>query len=114
MAGHLEPGGVMVVEGWLTPDVWIDGYLDLKQVDLPDLKIAFVSLNRSEGRLNIIDLHHVVGTPSGVEHFIEPLRLSMFTVQQYIDAFQAAGLDVEHDPEGLRGRGLYVATKPLP
>ena len=113
MAGHLEPGGVLVVEGWLTPDVWNEGYLSLDQVDLPSLKIARMGLSRSEGHVCILDLHHLVGAPEGVEHFVEALRVSMFTVQQYIDSFQAAGLDVEHDPEGLRGRSLYVAIKPL-
>lgn len=113
MAGHLEPGGVLVVEAWLTPDEWHEGYLNLDHVDLPDLKIARMSLSRSEGHVSILDMHHLVGTPEGVDYFVEPLQASMFTVQQYIESFQAAGLDAEHDPEGLRGRGLYVATKPL-
>ena len=113
MAGHLEPGGVLVVEGWLTPEVWNEGYIGLDHVELSRLKIARMSLSRSEGRICILDMHHLVGTPEGVEHFVETLRACMFTVQQYIDSFQAAGLDVEHDPVGLRGRGLYVAVKPL-
>ena len=113
MAGHLEPGGVLIVEGWLTPEAWIEGHLHLDQVDLPSLKIARMSLSRSEGHVSILDMHHLVGTPEGTEYFVEALRASMFTVQQYIESFQAAGLDVEHDPEGLRGRSLYVAVKPL-
>ena len=113
MAGHLEPGGVLVVEAWLTPDEWREGYLNLDHVNLPNLKIARMSLSRSEGHVSILDMHHLVGTPEGVEYFVEPLHASMFTVQQYIASFQAAGLDAQHDPEGLRGRGLYVAVKPL-
>ena len=112
MAGHLEPGGVLVVEGWLTPEVWNEGHLHLDHVDLPGLKIARMGLSRSEGHVSILDMHHLVGTPEGMEYFVETLRASMFTVQQYIESFRAAGLDVEHDPEGLRGRSLYVAVKP--
>ena len=113
MASHLEPGGVLVVEGWLTPDEWNEGHLSLVRVDLPNLKIARMGFSRSDGHICTLELHHLVGTPAGVEHFVESLLVSLFTVQQYIDSFQAAGLDVQHDPVGLRGRGLYVATKPL-
>ena len=27
-----------------------------------------------------------------------------------LDAFRAAGLEAQHDPEGPMGRGLYLAT----
>ena len=113
MASHLEPGGMLVVEGWLTPDEWNEGHLSLVRVDLTNLKIARMGFSRSDGHICTLELHHLIGTPAGVEHFVESLLVSLFTVQQYIDSFQAAGLDVQHDPVGLRGRGLYVATKPL-
>ncbi len=36
---------------------------------------------------------------------------SAFTVAEYLEAFAAAGLDAEHDPEGPTGRGLYTAIR---
>ncbi len=113
MADHLEPGGVMIVEGWLTPDVWIDGHLHLDHVDRPDLKIARLSVSRSDGDISVIDMYHLIGTSEEVQSFSESMRLRMFTVQQCLDAFRAADLNVEHDPQGLRGRDLYVAATPL-
>ena len=54
--------------------------------------------------------------PSGgrrpVDHWIEPHRLALWSDDQYRDAFARAGLDVEHDREGLIGRGLYLGHKP--
>jgi len=37
-------------------------------------------------------------------------RLGLFTVEQYLEAFRAASLEADHDPEGPMGRGLYIAT----
>lgn len=36
-------------------------------------------------------------------------KLGLFTVEEMIRAFREAGLDVEHDMQGLIGRGMYIA-----
>jgi hypothetical protein len=46
-----------------------------------------------------------------VQHFVERHELALFTVQEQLDAFRAAGLAVDHDPAGLIGRGLYTAVR---
>jgi SAM-dependent methyltransferase len=112
LARHLEPGGVLVVEPWLTPDVWQDGHVGGIFVDRPELKIARMNIARRRGDVSLVDFHYLVATPKGVEHLIEPHELGLFTVDQHLDAFRNAGLAVEHDPEGPMGRGLYVGVAP--
>jgi SAM-dependent methyltransferase len=112
MANHLEPGGVLVIEPWLTPDVWEDDHLGAVFVDEPELKIARVNLAEREGRLSRFVFHYLVLTPEGVERFEEPHELSLFTHEEYLAAFRRARLDVEYDAEGLMGRGLYVGCAP--
>ena len=51
-------------------------------------------------------------TNDGAEHFTEHHEAGLFTRAQMTEAFEAAGLAVELDEEGLIGRGLYVATRP--
>jgi SAM-dependent methyltransferase len=110
MARHLEPGGVLVVEPWLTPEVWMDRHVGAVFVDEPELKIARINAAEREGNLSSFEFEYLVGTPEGVEHFTERHELGLFTVEEYLGAFRAAGLEADYDPEGPMGRGLYVTT----
>ena len=114
MARHLEPGGVLVVEPWLSAEAVRIPHVGAVFVDEPELKIARVNTIEVDGRLSSFDFHYVVGTPERVEHFVEHHELALFTREEHLAAFRAAGLQVEHDEEGLMGRGLYIGLKPEP
>ena len=51
MAAQLTEDGVLVVEPWLTPDLWQVGRPHLLSVDEPDLKIARMAISGSKGAL---------------------------------------------------------------
>jgi len=108
LARHLEPGGVVVVEPWLSPDDWRDGHVGAVFIDKPELKIARMNVAARDGNVSIVDFEYLVGTPDGIERFTEHHELGLFTIEQYLEAFRAAGVEVDHDPEGPMGRGLYV------
>ena len=112
LARHLEPGGVLVVEPWLTPDAWIPGRPHLLAHDEPGMAFARVTLSglRDE-RISTTEMHYVVATPDGIDHFVERHDPFLFTDDEMRGAFEAAGLDVEHDEEGLTGRGLWICTQ---
>lgn len=111
MARHLAPGGVLVVEPWFTPESYYPGRLSAGFVDLPDLKAARMNVARVEGCVSVIDFHYLVGTPAGIDSFVERHELALFTWAEYEEAFRMAGLAVERLPKGLAGdgeRGLLV------
>lgn len=114
IARHLEPGGVLVVDPWFEPDMWKDDHIGALFVDEPELKIARMNLNTREGNVTVMDMHHLVATPAGVEHIVARHELGLFTREQYESAFREAGLDVEHFPEALNSRGRYVGVKRRP
>jgi ubiquinone/menaquinone biosynthesis C-methylase UbiE len=112
MAGHVAHEGVLVVEPWFTPELYMVGHLGAVFVDEPDLKIARMNLTELEDGLCKMTFHYLVGTPEGFSYFTEDHTMGLFTHEQYEDAFRRAGLAVEHDPEGgPMGRGLYVGIK---
>jgi ubiquinone/menaquinone biosynthesis C-methylase UbiE len=112
LARHTEPGGLVLVEPWFTPEAWQPGTVRALLVDEPELKIARVNTSFVRGRLSYFDLHYLIGTPEGTEHAVERHELGLFTREEMLAAFQAAGLEVRYDEEGLTGRGLYVGQRP--
>ena len=110
MARHLGPGGVMIVEPFFPPEQWEEGHIWGNFVDQPDLKIARMDVSAPRGPVIPIEFHYMVGTPEGITYFTEHHEIAMFTHEEYVAAFRAAGLEPEHEAEGLMGRGLYVAV----
>ncbi|MCB9232902.1 MAG: methyltransferase domain-containing protein [Bacteroidia bacterium] len=110
-ARHLNPGGLIIVEPWFTPEVWRDGAVHMLNYDSKDLKICRMNVSKSEGNLSVMDFKYLVGTSEGVIQMEEIHKLAMFTVEENFQAFRAAGLSVVHDPKGITGRGLYFAEK---
>jgi SAM-dependent methyltransferase len=111
IAGHLEPGGLVIIEPWFGPDQFISGRTHALFVDQPDIKLARMNVSRVEGRTSILDFKFMVAEDGQITTFEELHRLFMFTDDEYRAAFTQAGLSVELDPEGLIGRGLYIGRK---
>lgn len=111
MANCVLPGGVLVVEPWFTPQDYKEETVHAVFVDQKDLKIARINVSKRKGNLSILDFHFLIGTPAGVESFIERHELGLFTHDQYRTAFERAGLDTRFIPDW--GRGLYLGLKPI-
>lgn len=115
MAGHLKPGGVLVVEPWITPQAFTRGHVGSVFVNQPKLKIARINIANVKGRTSMMIMHYLIGTPKGIRYFTEPHKLTLFTRSEYLNAFRECGLKVRYYSKGLMTgkRGLFVATKPL-
>jgi SAM-dependent methyltransferase len=111
-ARHLSPDGLALVEPWLTPDVWMVGRPHLLTYEAPELVLARATVSgvRDE-RISTTEMHYVVATPSGVEHFVEHHDLYLFTTDEMRAAFGAAGLEADYDADGLTGRGLWICAR---
>jgi SAM-dependent methyltransferase len=111
MAKHLVPGGLLVIEPWFTPETWKPGTVHAMLIDDPDLKIARVNTSLTIGGLSVMDLHHLVGTPTQTNHFVEHHEMGLYTEEDMREAIRSAGLTVRLDADGLTGRGLYFGVK---
>jgi SAM-dependent methyltransferase len=107
---HLNKGGILVVEPWFTPDTWrTDNPVHMLTAETGDAKICRMNISEQEGTLSIINFHYLLGSSKGIEHFTERHELGLFTIDEMKNAFKEVGFIVKYDPEGLTGRGLYIA-----
>ena len=108
MAQHLPAGGVLLIEPWFTPETWRPGTVHARFIDEPDLKMARINTSFVDGRLSSMDMHYLIGTPEGTEHYVERHELGLFTSDEMTHVLTDCGLEVTYDAEGLTGRGLYI------
>lgn len=112
LARHLRPGGVLIVEPWISPEEhpaagepWVEVFEE------PDRRVVVMETSTLADETWVEDAHYLVWTPEGIEHLHEEERTGAFTREDHLQAFRQAGLEVEHDPTGLTGRGLFVGVR---
>ncbi|NDU71400.1 methyltransferase domain-containing protein [Actinomadura sp. DSM 109109] len=111
MAGHLLPGGVLVVEPWWPPERFIEGFVGGDLVRDGDTVVARVSHSTRQGRAARMDVRWTVGRPAGLREFRTVETFTMFTADEFRAAFADSGCDLEHEEAGLNGYGLFVGVR---
>lgn len=112
LAGHLAPGGVIVIEPWVFPDTFTDGYLATDLVEDNEGVVARFSHSVREGGAVVMSVNYLVGdSESGVRHLSDRHRLALFTREQYLEALAAAGCPAEFLQPALFSRGLFVGVR---
>lgn len=107
---HLASGGVVVVEPWLGPEEWHAGSVFMKTAEAEGVKVCRMSHSVVQDGLSILEFQYLVGRAESLEHRREVHELGLFTTEEMGRCFAEAGLPVvEYDPQGLIGRGLFVA-----
>ena len=88
MASHLAAGGVLVIDGWIRPDAWIDpGTVHAEAARADGIAAARVGKSRRDGDKTYLELHHLVATLEGIEHLLDHHELTLFTDDEYQTRF---------------------------
>lgn len=111
LARHVAPGGVLVVEPWLSPDQVVPGHVGMHTADTESVKVARMTSMEVEGRASVLRFHYLVGRDGTVEHLTERHVLWLWTREEYAAALAQAGLEATYDEAGLIGRGLWLAVR---
>jgi predicted TPR repeat methyltransferase len=111
---HLAPGGVALVEPWPTPGVLDPAKRFTHAGEAQGVRVSRHSRVEIEGTLSRLLFDYEIEDHGEVRRFSEVHELGLFTTEEMMQAFQRAGLEVQHDPEGLTGRGLFIARSARP
>jgi SAM-dependent methyltransferase len=107
--GHLAPGGVILVEPWFPPGILADGHHSTRSAEIPGGSVERSSTTRIDGRMSYIRFEYRFHEGGRVRHASEDHELGLFTEEETLRAFTAAGLDARYQSESPSNRGLYVA-----
>jgi SAM-dependent methyltransferase len=106
---HLAPEGVAVVEPWFPPGVLDPDKQFTHSGESNGIKVSRHSRVEIDGTLSRLLFEYEIDDHGDVRRVSEVHELGLFTTAEMMQAFGEAGLDVRHDPEGLTGRGLFIA-----
>jgi len=107
---HLAPDGLVIVEPWFAPGVLRTGKGATRSAAAAGLRIERTSFTSISGNVSTLRFEYEIDDGQRIRQATEVHELGLFTVQEMLDAFEAAGLVTTYDPVGIfDNRGLYLA-----
>lgn len=111
-ARHLNPGGVLVVEPWWSPEQFQPNSVTSDVVTHNGQTIVRVSHAVTCGSSSDMTVHFLVGDQrTGVRHVVDRHFLSLFSRDEYEAAFTRAGCTPGHVSLGEGRPGLLVGVR---
>ena len=69
---HLNPGGLVIVEPWITPEAFEEGRMDMLTYNQDDYIVCRMNDSSSIGKLSRMKFHFLVGKKNErIRHFEE-------------------------------------------
>ena len=112
-SNHLELGGVVIIEPWLTKSIAIDGLASMETYASDEIKIARQSVSEIDGDISRFEMHYLVAKKNEkVNYFKDMHELGLFDIDKTLEIMKNAGLDSKFMEKGLETkRGLFIGIK---
>lgn len=110
---HLKPSGVLLIEQWLTKDIFRAGEPYISVYKSKDLIISRVNTSEVKGDLSIFDMHYLVAAKGKeVKYFVEHHELAMYPKELFISLMTENNLVTAIFQEDSKfDRGLLIGVK---
>jgi hypothetical protein len=77
-----------------------------------EIKVVRMGGSRRQGHTTDLEMHHLIATADGSEHLVDHHELTLFTPDDYEDAFRRAGMGVETVESPMPRRDPYIGITP--
>ncbi|MBK1878472.1 class I SAM-dependent DNA methyltransferase [Pelagicoccus mobilis] len=109
-ARHLKPKGWLILEPWITPDVWRPGQVDV--IETTDTNsgetIQRTRTGDTDGTVSIINIDYEVRSGDQTHRLNESHRLGLFTKEEMNQELERAGFQANWMPVGLQLQPIVV------
>ena len=106
---HLAPGGIVIVEPWFPPGFLESGRTIASSAAANGISVCRMGRTEIDGRISRIQFEYLIGRAAGIEHASETHELGLFTKEEMLACFDAAGLRADYYTAGSSDRGWYVS-----
>ncbi|MHA1702962.1 MAG: class I SAM-dependent DNA methyltransferase [Promethearchaeota archaeon] len=112
-ANHLKPGGVVIIEPWLTKSNAIDGLASMTTYESDEIKIARQCVSKIEEDMTRFVMHYIIARKGeDVTYFKDSHELGLFDTDKTLRMMEEAGFHTNYIEKGLETeRGLFVGIK---
>jgi ubiquinone/menaquinone biosynthesis C-methylase UbiE len=110
---HLNPGGVVIIEPWISRSVYQPGKPSMTTYDGENIKIARLNTSNLKDDLSTMEMHYLmVKKDEDVKYFKDYHELGLFDAEKTIKMMNLANLEVKSFKKGVMvDRGLFIGIK---
>jgi ubiquinone/menaquinone biosynthesis C-methylase UbiE len=112
-SNHLNPGGVVIIEPWLSASVFQPGRPSMTTYDGENIKIARLNTTDMKRDLSTMEMHYlVVKKDEDVQYCKDYHELGLFDHEKTVQIMKDADLEVLSFEKGIMvDRGLFIGIK---
>lgn len=108
----LRPGGVALIEPWMSAREFKVEVPVMAVIDTPYLKVARQAVTKRRGRLAHLDFHFLIARPDAeVVYKTEKNTLFLYEPDEIAAALESAGFEVERLEEGFMPEGRLLRCR---
>lgn len=107
-ADHLNPGGVIIVEPWFTPEAYKVGLPYMTTYDGEEVKIARLNVSEKHDQISILNFHYLIAEKNQTTIYLtDQHELGLFEINKTLEIIKHSGLEAHflkrnpHDERGL-------------
>jgi hypothetical protein len=110
---HLLPGGVLIVDGWLTKMQFKDGAVHIRVYKDKDIIISRLGYSKISGNVSKLEEHYLIGRrDNGIKHITDKHELGLFETNNFLSIMREVGFDAKVLKSAMMERSRYVGIKP--
>lgn len=111
--GHLNDGGIVIIEPWFAKATYKIGSPHLLVYESDKIKIARADVAKKKGNISVLDMHFLVAEKDkGTKHFVDRHELGLFEEKDALRIMKKVGFEPRILKKGeLSKRNAWVGIK---